>query len=77
MTHKKNATLKSLARKKAGSMMIGSLLLATLAGCSATSLRCGVDGEASFVEVYNVPQAFSQNTRAYAELCGFAYEGGE
>ena len=44
------------------------------AGCSATSLRCGVDADSSFVELYNVPQNFSQNIRSYSELCGFAYE---
>ena len=49
-------------------------VLASLAGCSATSLRCGVDADSSFVELYNVPQNFSQNIRSYSELCGFAYE---
>ena len=49
--------------------------VALLAGCSATSLRCGVDADSSFVELYNVPQNFSQNIRSYSELCGFAYEG--
>lgn len=53
------------------------VLLALLGGCSATSLRCGVDADSSFVELYNVPQNFSQNVRSYGELCGFAYEGGE
>ena len=48
--------------------------LSTLAGCSATSLRCGIDGDSSFVELYNLPQNFSQNTREYARVCGFAYE---
>ena len=50
-------------------------LAVCLGGCSATSLRCGVDGDSSFVELYNVPQNFSQNVRTYGELCGFAYEG--
>ena len=50
------------------------VLLALLSGCSATSLRCGVDADSSFVELYNVPQNFSQNIRSYSELCGFAYE---
>jgi hypothetical protein len=52
-------------------------LVVVLSGCSATSLRCGVDGESSFVELYGAPQHMSQNTRQFAELCGFAYEGGE
>ena len=52
----------------------------TLAGCgamSATSLRCGTDGDTSYVEVASAPQSLSQNTRALAELCAFAYEGVE
>jgi hypothetical protein len=55
-------------------LISSGVLLAMLGGCSATSLRCGVDGEGSFVELYNVPQNFSQNVRSYGELCGFAYE---
>jgi outer membrane biogenesis lipoprotein LolB len=51
-----------------------ALSLALLSGCSATSLRCGVDGESSFVELYGAPQHMSQNTRQFGELCGFAYE---
>jgi uncharacterized protein YceK len=50
----------------------------TLSGCgamSATSLRCGTDGDTSYVEVVSAPQSLSQNTRALAELCAFAYEG--
>ena len=47
----------------------------TLFGCSATTLRCATDGESSQVELYNIPQNFSQNISAYKELCGFAYEG--
>ena len=50
------------------------LVTILLAGCSATSLRCGVDADSSFVELYNVPQNFSQNIRSYSELCGFAYD---
>jgi hypothetical protein len=50
------------------------VLALVLSGCSATSLRCGVDNNSSFVELYNVPQNFSQNIRSYSELCGFAYE---
>lgn len=56
-------------------LMISTLLTLMLSGCSATSLRCGVDENSSFVELYNVPQNFSQNIRSYSELCGFAYEG--
>ena len=49
----------------------------TLSGCgalSATTLRCGVDGDSSYVEVASAPQSISTNTRALAELCGFAYD---
>ena len=57
-------------------LVIVCLSLALLSGCaSPTSLRCGVDGDSSFVELYNVKEAFSQNVRAYTFLCGFAYEG--
>ena len=57
-------------------IMLLLFLLSVLFGCSATSLRCAVDGDSSYVELYNVPQNFSQNVRSYGELCGFAYEGG-
>ncbi len=50
------------------------VLILVLAGCSAASLRCGVDGESSFVELAGTPQSMSQNMRAMGELCGFAYE---
>ena len=54
-------------------VFITSLVL--LSGCSATSLRCGVDGDSSFVELYNFPQNMTRETQRMAELCGFAYEG--
>ena len=59
-----------------GKVLLIAVLVIALAGCSATSLRCGVDADSSFVELYNVPQNFSQNIRSYSELCGFAYEPG-
>ena len=49
-----------------------------VSGCgalSATTLRCGTDGESSYVEVLSAPQAISANVRALSELCAFAYEG--
>jgi hypothetical protein len=55
-------------------LILFPLALVVLSGCSATSLRCGVDGESSFVELYGAPQHMSQNTRQFGELCGFAYE---
>ena len=52
--------------------------LVFVSGCSATSLRCAIDGDgSSYVELYNIPQNFSQNIRSYSELCSFAYEGGD
>lgn len=57
--------------------LIVCLSLAFLAGCSATSLRCGVDGDSSFVELYNFPQSITRETQRMADLCGFAYEGTE
>lgn len=54
------------------------VVVAVLGGCgafSATSLRCGTDGDTSYVEVVSAPQSLSQNTRALSELCAFAYEG--
>ena len=48
--------------------------LAVLSGCSATTLRCGIDGESSFVELYNFPQDITPQTRSFKDLCGFAYE---
>ena len=54
-----------------------SLAVATLvSGCgafSATTLRCGTESDSSYVEVASAPQSLSQNTRALAELCGFAF----
>ena len=58
-------------------LILSCLSLAALAGCSATSLRCGVDGDSSFVELYNFPQSITRETQRMAELCAFAYEGTE
>lgn len=54
-----------------------TILAMTLTGCgafSATTMRCGTDGDSSYVEIGSAPQTIAQNTRALAELCGFAYE---
>lgn len=51
---------------------------ALLGGCgaiSATSLRCGTDGDSSYLELTSAPQNVSANTRAIGEMCAFAYEG--
>lgn len=48
-----------------------------LAGCgalSATALRCGTDGESSYLELTTAPKNFSSQTRAIGEMCAFAYE---
>lgn len=47
-----------------------------VSGCgafSATTIRCGTDGDASYVELVSAPQGVSANTRALSELCAFAY----
>lgn len=51
-------------------------MAATLAlgGCSATSLRCSIDGDSSFVELINLPQDISSQSRNFKDLCAFAYE---
>jgi len=49
-----------------------------LNGCgafSATNLRCGTDGDSSYVEIISAPQSVSANVRAMSDLCAFAYEG--
>lgn len=53
------------------------VLLLSLAGCgafSATALRCGTDGESSYLELTTAPKNFSSQTRAIGEMCAFAYE---
>lgn len=68
--------LASLAEKEFSlKTIILLVVIFTLSGCSATSLRCAVDGDSQYVELYNIPQNFSQNVRAYGELCGFTYQG--
>ena len=57
-----------------GKLLTLCLSLAMLGGCSATSLRCGTDGESSFVDLVNMPQDISSQSRYFAELCSFAYE---
>ena len=51
------------------------VILAMLGGCSATTLRCGTDGESSYVELINVPQDIAGTSRHFNELCAFNYEG--
>lgn len=64
-------------KSKLARVTTAAISLAAISGCSATSLRCGVDGDSSFVELYGAPQHMSQNTRQFGELCGFAYVGEE
>ncbi len=51
-------------------------ILATiiLAGCSVTTLRCGIADSESYVELINLPQDISAQSRHFTDLCGFAYE---
>lgn len=53
--------------------IIGVVIILLMSGC-ASSLRCGVDGDMSYVDLINVRDV-PTNSRNYAELCGFAYEG--
>jgi hypothetical protein len=58
-------------------LTVALLLAITLTGCgafSATTMRCGTDKDSSYVEIGSAPQSIAQNTRALAELCGFAYQ---
>ena len=48
------------------------LLLISVSGCTST-LRCGTDGDSSYVDLINVRE-IPTHGRHYAELCGFAYE---
>lgn len=53
------------------------LIALGLSGCgtfSATTLRCGTDGDSSYVEIASAPQSISSNTRALAELCSFSFQ---
>lgn len=61
-------------------VVVLSCMTIGVSGCgafSATTLRCGTDGDASYVEVVSAPQAIASNVRALGELCGFAYEKSE
>jgi len=51
-----------------------ALPLATLMGCSAMSLQCGVDGDSSYVNLNATPKTLSQDARTMAELCSFSYQ---
>lgn len=52
--------------------IIGIFIVLLLSGC-ASSLRCGTDGDSSYVDVVNIREIPSAG-RYYAELCSFAYE---
>lgn len=68
---------KNTAGRLTPALIMGLLTLA-LGGCgaiSATTLRCGTDGDSSYLELVSAPQNVSQNTRAIGEMCAFAYEG--
>ena len=56
------------------SVLAGCLLVSGCGALSATSLRCGVDGDTSYVEIVSAPQSIANNTRALSELCGFSYQ---
>jgi hypothetical protein len=62
-------------RSKKWKLLASLVILGTLSGCSATTLRCGVSGGDSYVELINLPQDITGQSRNFQELCGFAYEG--
>lgn len=54
------------------------VLSLTLTGCgafSATTLRCGTDGNSSYLELVSAPQQIGSMNRSIGEMCAFAYEG--
>ena len=60
---------------KSISLMLLALCLSGCGAMSATTMRCGTDGDSSYVEIVSAPQSIASATRALSELCGFAYEG--
>lgn len=56
-------------------LLVGLFFLTGCGAISATTLRCGVDGESSYLELVSAPQNVSGTTRAIGEMCAFAYEG--
>lgn len=58
-------------------LLLSFLFLSGCGALSATSLRCGTDGESSYLELASAPQNVAANTRAIGEMCAFAYEKGE
>lgn len=55
-------------------MMWLVLISILVSGCSVSTLRCGVDEDRSYVELVNVPQDITAQSRHFEDLCGFAYE---
>lgn len=58
-------------------LIMSLALLGVLGGCSATTLRCGITEDTSYVDLTNVPQDLSGQARYFTDLCGFAYEKGD
>lgn len=58
-------------------LIVLSFMLSGCGALSATTMRCGTDGDSSYVEIVSAPQSIASNTRALSDLCGFAYEGDE
>lgn len=55
-------------------VVLASLSLAGCGAISATTLRCGTDGESSYLELVSAPQQVAATARATAQMCGFAYQ---
>lgn len=52
-----------------------SIWLSGCAAFSATTLRCGIDGDSSYVELLNFPQDMGPSVKYYSDICGFTFEG--
>ena len=56
-------------------LLLLSVFVFVLSGCSVTTLRCGIHDDGSYVDMTNVPQDISAQVRYYADLCGFQFDG--
>ncbi len=62
-------------RRQVMRLVAYGLIGLALGACSVSTLRCGTDGESSFVDLVNVPQDISSQVRYFTELCAFGFEG--
>jgi uncharacterized protein YceK len=55
-------------------LILTAVMMSGCGAISATTLRCGTDGDSSYLELVSAPQNVSGSTRAIGEMCAFAYE---